>query len=58
MHHDALELPGGQVVLLTGLPEGQRATVLQLPAVVRPHKVEATPPQEIKRSEVMDSLFG
>jgi hypothetical protein len=31
MHHDALELPGGEVVLLTRLAEGQRATVLQLP---------------------------
>ena len=31
-HHDALELPGGQVVLLTQLYEGQVATVLQLPA--------------------------
>jgi hypothetical protein len=32
MHHDALELPGGQMVLLTQLVEGQLATVLQLPA--------------------------
>ena len=31
-HHDALEFPDGQVVLLTRLCEGQRATVLQLPA--------------------------
>ena len=31
-HHDALEFPGGQVVLLTRLCEGQRASVLQLPA--------------------------
>jgi hypothetical protein len=31
-HHDALEFPDGQVVLLTFLCEGQRATVLQLPA--------------------------
>jgi hypothetical protein len=30
-HHDALEFPDGQVVLLTRLCEGQRATVLQLP---------------------------
>jgi hypothetical protein len=35
MHHDALELPGGQVVLLTMLREGQRATVIQLPATER-----------------------
>jgi hypothetical protein len=32
LHHDALEFPGGQVVLVTHLCEGQRATVLQLPA--------------------------
>jgi hypothetical protein len=32
MHHDALELPDGRVVLLTDLEEGQIATVLQLPA--------------------------
>jgi hypothetical protein len=31
-HHDALELPGGQMVMLTNLVEGQIATVLQLPA--------------------------
>jgi hypothetical protein len=31
-HHDALEFPDGQVVLLTRLCEGQHATVLQLPA--------------------------
>jgi hypothetical protein len=35
MHHDALELPGGQVVLLTGLCEAQHATVIQLPAAER-----------------------
>jgi hypothetical protein len=31
-HHDALEFPDGQVLLLTDLVEGQDATVLQLPA--------------------------
>ena len=31
-HHDALEFPDGQVLLLTCLKEGQEATVLQLPA--------------------------
>ena len=31
-HHDALEFPDGQIVLLTHLRAGQRATVLQLPA--------------------------
>ena len=32
VHHDALEFPDGKIVLLTRLIEGQRATVLQLPA--------------------------
>jgi hypothetical protein len=36
IHHDALEFPDGQVVLLTRLCVGQRATVLQLPAAARP----------------------
>ena len=31
-HHDALEFPDGQIVLLTSLGQGQQATVLQLPA--------------------------
>ncbi len=35
-HHDALEFPNGQVVLLTRLCEGQRATVLQLPVSAQP----------------------
>jgi hypothetical protein len=39
-HHDALEFPDGQIVLLTYLRVGQQATVLQLPAqpktLVRP----------------------
>jgi hypothetical protein len=32
VHHDALEFPDGEIVLLTYLMEGQQATVLQLPA--------------------------
>jgi hypothetical protein len=31
-HHDAVEFPNGKIVLLTKLHEGQKATVLQLPA--------------------------
>jgi hypothetical protein len=31
-HHDALEFPDGEIVLLTQLETGQEATVLQLPA--------------------------
>jgi hypothetical protein len=34
-HHDALEFPDGQIALVTDLREGQRATVLQLPAPER-----------------------
>jgi hypothetical protein len=36
VHHDALEFANGKVVLLTQLTEGQRATVLQLPATASP----------------------
>jgi len=35
-HHDALEFANGQVVLVTRLCEGQRLTVLQLPAGATP----------------------
>ena len=35
VHHDALEFPGGQIVMVTRLMPGQRATVLQLPASAR-----------------------
>jgi hypothetical protein len=38
MDHDALELPSGQVVLLTRLRQGQCATVLQLPVFGGPHE--------------------
>ena len=30
-HHDAVEFPDGKIVMLTFLPKGQEATVLQLP---------------------------
>jgi hypothetical protein len=40
-HHDALEFPSGQVVLLTRLCAGQHATVLQLPAGAQ--RVEGEP---------------
>jgi hypothetical protein len=43
------EFPDGQVVLLTRLREGQRATILQLPVAARP---EAT--KEPVRSEVRE----
>jgi hypothetical protein len=50
MHHDALELPDGQTLLLTFLCEGQEATVLQPPATPTPQaeavstRRETTPP--------------
>ena len=37
VHHDALEFPGGQIVLVTRLTPGQRATVLQMPASADAH---------------------
>ena len=48
MHHDALELPSGQVVLLTSLCEAQHATVIQLPATER----QQQPAQETRKSIV------
>ena len=40
-HHDALEFPDGQIVLLTRLVPGQVATVLQLPmSCAKPPRVE------------------
>jgi hypothetical protein len=44
-HHDALEFPDGQVVLLTHLREGQRATVLQLPAQAKVEDKAQTQPR-------------
>ena len=41
VHHDALEFPDGQSVLLTELCEGQEATVLQLSAQPRTPAEEA-----------------
>ena len=49
MHHDALEFPNGEFVLLTRLCQGQHATVLQLPNAPRTEE-EA---QEQKRVAVV-----
>ena len=49
VHHDALEFPDGTIVLLTRLLQGQRATVLQLPAV--PQTADETAGQ--KRVEIV-----
>jgi len=43
VHHDALELPSGRIVLLARLLEGQRATVLQLPVTVLEKEAESRP---------------
>ena len=43
-HHDAIELPDGQMILLTWLKEDQTATVLQLPAT--PKTAEEAKEQE------------
>ena len=45
-HHDALEFPDGQIVLLTLLLEGQQATVLQLPATLE--RAKAAQPDKAK----------
>jgi hypothetical protein len=45
VHHDALEFPNGDIILLTRLIGGQTATVLQLPVC----------PQEKARGAIRDS---
>jgi len=47
-HHDALEFPDGQMVLVTMLQEGQAAVVLQLPAdpEQKPASKSVTPQDE------------
>jgi hypothetical protein len=42
-HHDAIEFPDGNHVLVTQLCEGQRATVLQLPVVQQPAEPARAP---------------
>jgi hypothetical protein len=44
-HHDALEFPSGQIVLLTRLCEGQHAVVLQLPASALPETAKEAAPE-------------
>ena len=41
VHLDALEMPDGQIVLVTKLMSGQRATVLQLPADLSDRAIQA-----------------
>jgi hypothetical protein len=49
VHHDALEFPKGQILLLTRLCEGQHATVLQLPA--HPHAESEAQEQQQQQEE-------
>ena len=54
-HHDAVEFPDGSHVLVTQLVEGQRVTVLQLPAL---HPtVEPKPKVAERRPSTFASLF-
>lgn len=53
-HHDALEFPDGQTVLLTHLREGQHATVLQLPARTGTADAERPRAQAEMRSPVAE----
>jgi hypothetical protein len=47
-HHDALEFPNGQVVLLHNLVEGQHTSVLQLPA--KKHHVRAADEEKMQNA--------
>ena len=54
VHHDALEFPGGQIVMVTRLVPGQTATVLQLPAA--PHDHSDTKQPQI--AQARDPVFA
>jgi hypothetical protein len=62
MHHDALELPTGTHIMLTGLVEGQKATVLQLPAAPKNEAErkaqERLPMAELVSRSMLERLFG
>jgi hypothetical protein len=47
VHHDALELPEGEIVLVTKLAGGQHATVLQMPASPRENLPETELHQKV-----------
>jgi hypothetical protein len=51
VHHDALEFADGQIVLVTQLREGQRATVLQLPASPQEHPEPESAATEMRTPE-------
>jgi hypothetical protein len=55
-HHDALELPDGNVVLVTHLKSGQRATVLQLPVTHQPEHATPTAKEHSNRNTAASAL--
>jgi hypothetical protein len=57
-HHDALEFPDGQVVLLTHLRTNQRATVLQLPAQPKTADAARSQTQAEAQSSAADRQRG
>jgi hypothetical protein len=54
VHHDALEFPDGQIVLVTRLTAGQRATVLQMPSSAQPHTHGSTENVTQPAAELID----
>jgi hypothetical protein len=52
VHHDALEFPSGRVVLITQLRDGQRLSVLQLPAL----PLAVIEPDEQRHPSFVDQL--
>jgi hypothetical protein len=53
-NHDALEFPDGEIVLLTFLREGQRATVLQLPAAEKQPAASAETKNALRSGQLVD----
>jgi len=58
VHHDALEFPSGQILLIHRLSPGQRLVVLQLPAATpagdTTHRAAADREQRIGQTDVRD----
>ena len=50
LHHDALELGSGEIVLLAHLEPGQCATVLQLPAAADAARLPDATPRQVHRA--------
>jgi hypothetical protein len=51
-HHDALEFPDGEIVLLTHLCAGQHAIVLQLPAQAQPLATAQAAPEKVDAASI------